>query len=52
MARFLASDALQSTRPRLVIWEIPERYLVQPDTETELPPLRTTHARRHMEIRV
>lgn len=52
MARLLAGDDLQAAHPRLVIWEIPERYLVQPDAETELPPLRTTHARRFMEIHV
>ncbi|MEN8821030.1 MAG: hypothetical protein ABF271_07985, partial [Abyssibacter sp.] len=52
MARLLAGDDLQAAHPRLVIWEVPERYLVQPDAETELPPLRTTHARRFMEIHV
>ncbi|WP_348673362.1 alginate O-acetyltransferase [uncultured Abyssibacter sp.] len=52
MARFLAGDALHTVQPRLVVWEIPERYLVQPDDSTEMPPLRTTQAQRHTEIRV
>ena len=52
MARFLAGDVLKTVEPRLVVWEIPERYLVQPDDSTEMPPLRTTQAQRYTEIRV
>ncbi|MCB1783650.1 MAG: hypothetical protein KDI13_06600 [Alphaproteobacteria bacterium] len=37
MEKYLRSDALKNTPPKLVIWEIPERYMTsKPDIEAEL----------------
>lgn len=38
MARLLSSDELTRLDPKLVVWEIPERYLVQPDNTTRTGP--------------
>lgn len=44
MDRYLASDALKNTPPRLLIWEIPERYITSdPDVEDKSNAALDTH---------
>ncbi len=50
MAEFLSSGELKRLSPKLVIWEIPERYLVQPDDTTWTAPSQTARNKTMQEV--